>query len=165
MGQNIGGIRPPSAPQHITGTVAGVGVDLIRIRRVEQAYLRRPERFLQRIFSLREQAFLLQRGHPPATLAARFAAKEAVAKALGCGIGPVSWNELEIVPGGKGAPSVCLRGEAERLARLQGIAGVAVSLTHDGPWAMAFAVAYRRQEARSRKQEAGSRRQKTRGRK
>jgi holo-[acyl-carrier protein] synthase len=155
MQHNNGGIRPPPVPQDIKGPVAGVGVDLIRIRRVEQAYLRRPERFLHRIFSLREQALLSQRNYPPATLAARFAAKEAVAKALGCGIGPVRWYELEIVPGGKGAPYVCLRGEAERLARQRGIDGVAVSLAHDGPWAMAFAVAYKKQEARSKKQEVG----------
>lgn len=144
MQHNNGGIRPPPGLQDIKGPVAGVGVDLIRIRRVEQAYLRRPERFLQRIFSLREQALLSQRNYPPATLAAHFAAKEAVAKALGCGIGPVRWYELEVVPGGKGgAPSVCLSGEAEHLARQRGIDAVAVSLTHDGPWAMAFAVAYR----------------------
>ncbi len=159
MGHNNGEITPPSLLQYINGPVAGVGVDLIRIRRVEQAYLRRPERFLQRIFSPREQAFLSQRGYAPASLAARFAAKEAVAKALGCGIGPVRWYELEIVPGDKGAPSVCLQGEAERLARLQGIAGVAVSLTHDGPWAMAFAVMYKKQEdAGGKKQETRSRR-------
>ncbi len=153
MGYNSGEITTSPVSQYIEGPVTGVGVDLIRIRRVEQAYLRRPERFLQRIFSLREQAFLSQRGYAPASLAARFAAKEAVAKALGCGIGPVRWYELEIMPGVKGAPTVCLRGEAKRLARLQGIAGVAVSLTHDGPWAMAFAVAYKRQEAGNKKQE------------
>ena len=142
-------VRFASVLKRIKGSVAGVGVDLIRVRRVEQAYSRCPERFMQRIFTPREQAFLFQRGYPAATLAARFAAKEAVAKALGCGIGPVRWNEMEIMPDSKGAPCVYLHGEAERQARQQGISGVAISLSHDGPRAIAFAVAYRKQKAKN----------------
>ncbi|MEW5921731.1 MAG: holo-ACP synthase [Bacillota bacterium] len=145
--------------QHVRGPVTGVGVDLIRVARVTRAYRRRPARFLQRIFSLGEQAALAQRSNPLPSLAARFAAKEAVAKALGCGIGPVRWNELEIMRGERGEPVVRLLGGAARLARQLGVAGVAVSLAHDGPWAIAFAVAYRKQEARSRKQEIGDRKQ------
>ena len=122
--------------------IYGVGVDLISITRVARVYRRRPARFLQRIFSLREQAALTRRGCPPPSLAARFAAKEAVAKALGCGIGPIGWRELEILQGDMGEPLVCLHGAAARLARQKGIGGVAVSLSHDGFWAIAFAVAF-----------------------
>ncbi len=133
---------------HIKGSLVGVGVDLIRVARVEQAYRRRPGRFLRRIFSAAEQDELAERGNPPSSLAGRFAAKEAVAKALGCGIGPVSWSELEILRDNRGKPYVHLLGGARRLARKLGISGVAVSFAHDGPWAVAFAVAYRKREAR-----------------
>lgn len=138
-------------PPYVEGSVVGVGVDLIRIARVERAYCRRPARFLQRIFSAGEQAALAKRGNPLPSLAARFAAKEAVAKALGCGIGPVRWPELEILAGERGEPLVRLLGNAARLARQRGVAAVAVSLAHDGPWAIAFAVAFKKQVARGRK--------------
>lgn len=133
--------------QHLNGPVAGVGVDLIRIKRVARAYRRRPARFLQRIYSARERADLAERGCPITALAARFAAKEAVAKTLGCGIGPVRWNELEILQGKKGEPVVRLLGAAAGLARRKKITGVAVSLAHDGAFALAFAVAYRNRSA------------------
>ncbi|HAP32819.1 MAG TPA: holo-[acyl-carrier-protein] synthase [Firmicutes bacterium] len=130
-------------PRHLSGPVAGVGVDLIRVKRVARAYRRRPARFLQRIYSSRERDALAERDYPLTSLASRFAAKEAVAKALGCGIGPVRWSELEILQGKKGEPVVRLLGAAAGLARRQKIAGVAVSLAHDGAFALAFAVAYR----------------------
>ena len=146
---NCGTIRPFSA-RHLEDSIAGVGVDLIRVRRVEQAYLRRPVRFLDRVFSAREQAFLAQRGYAPSVLAVRFAAKEAVSKALGCGIGPVCWKEMEIIPDRRGVPMVELRCKAGHMAQEKGIAGIALSLSHDGPWAMAFAVAYRNQKEETR---------------
>ncbi len=141
-----GAIIPLSVNRHFEDFVAGVGVDLIRVKRVEQAYLRRPVRFMERIFSAREQAFLSQRSFSAAVLAVRFAAKEAVSKALGCGIGPVSWNEMEILPGISGIPTVVLCGKAGRVAQEKGISGIALSLSHDGPWGIAFAVAYRNQK-------------------
>jgi phosphopantetheine--protein transferase-like protein len=77
----------------------GVGVDLIRVRRIAQAYHRRPERFLHRIFSGQEIKLLFKKKNLLPSMAARFAAKEAVAKALGCGIGIARWREMEILPG------------------------------------------------------------------
>lgn len=139
--------------------VAGVGVDIIRISRVSKAYQRRPARFLERIFSSREQAALAQKNFPITSLAARFAGKEAVAKALGCGIGPVRWHELEILQGKNGMPFISLSGRAALLAQQHGIDAVNVSLSHEGSWAIAFAVAYKKQEVRSKKQEAGDRKQ------
>ncbi|MEW5786136.1 MAG: holo-ACP synthase, partial [Bacillota bacterium] len=76
--------------------ILGVGVDLVSIKRLEQAYRRRPERFLRRIFSAAELALFMERPFPLPSLAARFAAKEAVLKAIGCGIGPAAMREVEI---------------------------------------------------------------------
>ena len=120
----------------------GVGVDLIRVRRIAQAYHRRPERFLHRIFSGQEIKLLFKKKNLLPSMAARFAAKEAVAKALGCGIGIARWREMEILPGERGKPTVCLSGGAKSWAEKCGIKGVEVSMSHDGPYAIAQAVAY-----------------------
>jgi holo-[acyl-carrier protein] synthase len=125
--------------------IKGVGIDLIRISRVARACRRRPERFLRRIFSPEEIKILQKKANPFPSMAARFAAKEAVAKALGCGIGEVKWTELEILPGTKGKPMVFLRGRARSWAERYGIKGVEVSMAHDGPYAMAQAVAWGQQ--------------------
>lgn len=121
--------------------VAGVGVDLVSIKRVERAYRRRPQRFLRRIFSPEEVSLLLLRRPLFPAMAARFAAKEAVLKALGCGIGPVSWTEVEIIAFRGKQPQVRLSGRAARLAAKTGIARVALSMTHEPPFAGAVAVA------------------------
>ncbi len=126
--------------------IVGVGVDLISIERVDQACRRNPKRFLKRLFSSAELVLLAPRPALVRAAAARFAGKEAVLKAIGCGIGPAALREVEILapPGRK--PQVRLSGNAARLATLRGIDGIEVSLTHDPPFAAAIAVAYRRQE-------------------
>ena len=125
--------------------VAGVGVDLVSIARIERAYRRRPRRFLRRLFSTAELSLLMPRRALFPAMAARFAAKEAVLKAIGCGPGPASWQEVEIIaPPGK-QPQVRLSGIAARLAAERGISGIALSMTHEPPFAGAVAVAYTRQ--------------------
>ncbi|MDW8324972.1 MAG: holo-ACP synthase [Anaerolineales bacterium] len=118
------------------------GVDLIEVARVEAALTRHGERFLQRCFTAQERADCAGR---PASLAARFAAKEAVAKALGCGIGAVGWLDIEIVNGPEREPQLRLHGTArERAARL-GLNRWAISLSHTHEHAIAVAVAQGRQ--------------------
>jgi holo-[acyl-carrier protein] synthase len=128
--------------KRISLLIKGVGIDLIRISRIARAYRRRPERFLKRIFTPREIEFLQQKGNLFPSMAARFAAKEAIAKALGCGIGVIKWCELEVLPGTRGKPVVFLKGGARSWAERCGIKGVEVSMSHDGPYAIAKAVAY-----------------------
>ncbi len=122
--------------------VKGVGIDLIRIKRIARVYRRRPERFLKKIFTPQEIEIILKKGNPLPSIAARFAAKEAVAKALGCGIGVIRWCEMEILPGKRGKPEVILKGSAAQWAKDSGIKGVEVSMSHDGPYAIAKAIAY-----------------------
>lgn len=122
--------------------IIGTGIDLIRIRRIIRAYRRRPERFLQRIFTKKEIAFLEAKKNPFPTMAALFATKEAISKALGCGIGRVGWREMEILPGEKGKPEAALKGAALFWAKEHGIWGVEVSMSHDAPFAVAQAIAY-----------------------
>jgi holo-[acyl-carrier protein] synthase len=116
------------------------GVDVIEIERIQRAIERHGERFLKRIFTPLE---LEEAGKSTASLAARFSAKEAVAKALGCGIGPVSWLEIEIRRGPANRPELFLSGAAARLAEEQGLKHWTISLSHSQQHAVALAVALR----------------------
>ncbi|MFO7952606.1 MAG: holo-ACP synthase [Bacillota bacterium] len=120
----------------------GVGVDLVAVNRIKKVYGKFPERFLSRLFTEREKAQFQEKGAPMASLAARFAAKEAVLKAIGCGIGPAAMREVEIfAPAGK-QPEVKLSGIAAKLAEERKITAVTISLTHEAPFACAIAAAY-----------------------
>lgn len=114
------------------------GVDLVEIERLQQTIDRYGERFLQRVFTEKE---LAEVGSNTASLAARFAAKEAVAKALGTGIGLVSWREIEIQRGPSREPRLYLSGQARSLASLLGLQNWSISLSHTRTHAIAVAVA------------------------
>ncbi len=114
------------------------GVDLIEVARIEAALARFGERFLQRVYTPQE---LGDSGGRAASLAARFAAKEAAAKALGCGIGAVRWTEIEVVSGPDRQPALRLHGAADRLSRQLGVQTWALSLSHTHAHALAFVAA------------------------
>lgn len=124
--------------------IRGVGIDLVSVNRIEKAYKRRPKRFLQRVFTASEASLFMQRPREglSAAMAARFAAKEAVLKAIGCGIGPAALRDVEILAAGGQKPQVRLTGSAARLAREQGIGDIQVSITHEPPFAAAIAAAF-----------------------
>jgi holo-[acyl-carrier protein] synthase len=114
------------------------GVDIIEVSRIDGAILRHGDRFFQRFFTLRE--LIESEGRTPA-LAARFAAKEAVAKALGSGIGDVGWKEIEVVRDTRRGPQLLLHGAAGRLAAELGLSHWSVSLSHTHEHAIAVVVA------------------------
>lgn len=114
------------------------GVDLIEIERLEGTIQRHGERFLKRVFTQRE---LDEVGQNMASLAARFSAKEAVAKALGTGIGAVAWQEIEVLRGEARQPLLHLHGEASRLADSLGLHDWSLSLSHTHTHAIAMVIA------------------------
>ena len=114
------------------------GVDLIEIGRFLQAVDRHGERLLHRVFTAEE---LAQVGENLSSLAARFAAKEAVAKALATGIGPVAWHEIEILRGPAREPLLKLHGNAQALADELGLQVWSLSLSHSASAAVAVVVA------------------------
>lgn len=114
------------------------GVDIIEIPRIERVVARYGERFLQRVYTEAEQT--LYRGRVP-ELAARFAAKEAVSKALGTGIWGIRWREMEILPDMRGKPLVYLHGAAAARARELNLRHFSISLSHSRELAMAVVVA------------------------
>jgi holo-[acyl-carrier protein] synthase len=116
------------------------GVDLIEISRIKEAIERHGDRFLNRIYTELEQEECKGR---ISSLAARFAAKEAAAKALGCGIGNVNWTDIETRYDEKKAPYLVLHGEGARLAKELGLTAWSVSLSHTETQAIAFVAAVR----------------------
>lgn len=114
------------------------GVDMIEIERVLSTIERFGRRFLERVFTPAE---LAEAGANPASLAARFAAKEAAAKALGTGIGEVAWQEIEVLRCANHQPELKLHGAAARLARELGLEDWSLSLSHSQTYAIAVVVA------------------------
>ncbi|MCX7670872.1 MAG: holo-ACP synthase [Anaerolineae bacterium] len=115
-----------------------VGVDLVAINRIAALLAEHGERFTRRVFTERERADCAGR---PDSLAARWAAKEAIAKALGTGFGPIGFQDIEVVRDEAGCPHVQLHGGAAALARSRELHRWALSLAHDGGMAIAFVVA------------------------
>lgn len=112
---------------------------MIEIERVRRAIEKNP-RFLTRVYTEQEIRYCQGKADAWQSFAARFAAKEAVSKALGTGIGPVGLQEIEVVKGASGQPQIALRGKARQLAQSRNIQRVHISLSHSKAYAIATAV-------------------------
>jgi len=120
--------------------LVGIGIDAVEIDRFRAVLARRP-RLARRLFTDAEREYGARFRDPAPRLAARWAAKEAVMKALGVGIGSFAFCDVEVVSAPSGAPSLVLRGAAAALADRQGVSGWRLSLTHTDRTAEAVAVA------------------------
>ena len=121
--------------------VLGLGTDLIETRRVQESIDRFGERFVERIFTAGEIAYCMRKKNSAESFAARFAAKEAGAKALGTGISRgVTWKEFEVRREASGKPSLHLSGRAAELAGAMGVRRIQLSLTHSREFALAVVV-------------------------
>lgn len=122
--------------------IFGIGIDVVEVARIAAAIERHGEPFLEKIFTAAERAYCETRKTPAMHYAARFAAKEAVAKALGTGIGKhAGLHDLEILHDAAGAPKLHLSGAAESFAEDNGITDIQISLTHAREYAAANAIA------------------------
>jgi holo-[acyl-carrier protein] synthase len=121
--------------------VIGVGTDLTEIARIAHSVDRYGERFLSRIFTPSEIAYCQRKKNAAESFAARFAAKEAGAKALGTGISRgVTWLEMEVARELSGKPILQLSGRAAARARALGVARISLSLTHSRDVALAVVI-------------------------
>ena len=121
--------------------LAGIGVDMLEISRMEKALERRPN-FAARVFTKEERTYCERMGRPAQHYAARFAAREAVLKALGTGFSAgIGLADVSVHTGEAGRPEVVLAGRAREVAAEQGVREVALSLTHTHDVAVASAVA------------------------
>jgi holo-[acyl-carrier protein] synthase len=122
-------------------SVLGIGVDLVENARIQHSLDRFGERFLQRIFTPGEIEYSQSMKYPERHLAARFAAKEAVSKAFGTGIGrAMGWKDIDVHRKASGEPFVVLEGGAKKLAEERGITAVWITLSHTEHHAMAMIV-------------------------
>ncbi len=122
--------------------IFGIGIDVIEVERIEDAIAEFGDRFLERIFTAEERHYCLNQQRPAVHFAARWAAKEAVSKAFGTGIGEVlAWQDMEIARLRSGEPEMRLHGRGRQFVEEQGITQVKISLTHARNYAAANAVA------------------------
>jgi holo-[acyl-carrier protein] synthase len=121
--------------------IVGTGIDLIEIDRIHRSIERYGPRFLNRVYTPAEQAYCLRKRKSAESFAARFAAKEAGAKALGTGISfGVSWLEFEVVRERSGRPTLRFHGRAADIAARLGVARASLSLTHSEALAQASVI-------------------------
>jgi holo-[acyl-carrier protein] synthase len=123
-----------------SGTVLGIGTDLVECDRFRLALERRP-RIAERLFSDDERAYAFRHREPVPPLAARFAAKEAVMKAMGVGLWKFAMRDVEVKKLASGQPELALHGKAAELAEQRGVGTWLLTLTHTDSMAMAVAVA------------------------
>ena len=118
------------------------GIDLVEFGRIEQMLQRHGERFLDRVFTVREQADAVAVKNRIEKLAGRFAAKEAVMKLVGTGWRDgIAWTDIEVVNNPLGQPVVAIRGRVKELAESMRLGPITLSITHTANVAMASAVA------------------------
>ncbi len=121
--------------------IIGIGIDVIEVERIDEAVEEFGDRFLERIFTEGELSYCGSQRRPAIHYAARWAAKEAVSKAFGTGIGAeLGWTDIEIVRRESGEPELVLHGRAKEFAVEVGVREVKVSLTHAKHYAAANAV-------------------------
>ena len=121
--------------------ILGIGTDIIEVARIQASHEKFGDRFLKRILLPNEIAYCLSHKSPAPFLAARFAAKEAISKAFGTGIGAqLSWQDMEVGRRESGEPYVILHGNGEKLLRERGARIVLISLSHTQQHATAVAL-------------------------
>ena len=121
--------------------IYGIGIDLVKIKRIAEAHQRWGERFHHKAFTLGEIQYCLRKRDPAPSFAARFAAKEALVKALGIGLRRgVHLRDVEVQRGSLGKPVLKLHRRAEEICAREGITGIFLSLTHDQDFSSAVVV-------------------------
>jgi holo-[acyl-carrier protein] synthase len=122
-------------------SILGIGMDIVETKRIAESLERFGDRFLHRVFLEDEIAYAQSMKFPHLHLAARFAAKEAISKAFGTGIGKeIGWRDMEIVREPSGQPRVVLHGRAVDYAKSRGVLEIQVSLSHTAEYGAASAV-------------------------
>jgi holo-[acyl-carrier protein] synthase len=122
-------------------SIIGIGIDLVDCARIENSIERFGDRFLKRVFTDGEIAYSRSMKFPARHFAARFAAKEALSKAFGTGIGKsMGWRDLDVQKKESGEPFVVLSGGAEKMANQRGVTRVWISLSHTEQIGMATIV-------------------------
>jgi len=122
--------------------ILGLGIDLVEIERIANALVKYPDNFVNYILTKQEQNYCRQFKDPAPEIAARFAAKEALSKALGTGItNGIRWHDIEVIKDPEKPPRISLKGQAGEKALEMGINNIRLSLTHTKHYAAAVVTA------------------------
>lgn len=133
-------------------SIVGHGIDLVEVARIGAMFAQHGQRFLNRCFTPDEQAYKADSRRRFEHLAARFAAKESVLKALGTGLtGGIAWTDIEVISSATGAPELALHGSAKGAAAKLHVKSWVISLTHTDAHAMASVIAIGRPAAKAAK--------------
>jgi len=119
--------------------IYGIGIDIIRVERMRQVVEKWEEKFLRRVFTEQEISYCYKRKNPFLSLAVRFAAKEALIKAIGSEI-PVSFKDIEVTNNDTGKPSLTVKGKLEALFNNYSIKKIYLSLSHEHDYGVACVV-------------------------
>src|ERR1700712_5422937 len=118
-------------------SIVGIGVDLVECERIQHSIDRFGDRFLHRVFTDGEVEYATSMKYPARHLAARFAAKEAVSKAFGTGIGKaMGWRDIDVQKKPSGEPFLVLLGQAQELVKARGVTSALITLSHTDHHAM-----------------------------
>lgn len=118
------------------------GVDIVEISRIERIIKNKKEKFYRRLFTKDEITYLESRNNKANTVAGLVAAKEAVGKILGTGIGSISWTDIEIVHNDAGKPMVNLNPKIKEKLHKLNMTEISLSISHEKEYAIAFAIGY-----------------------
>jgi len=136
--------NPGEAPTPPPGTTE-LGIDIVRVSRIADSLARFGDRFIRRVLTSREAAYVRGRAE---TMAGRWAAKEAVSKVLGLGVRGIGWRDIEVERLPTGQPAVLLHGRAARRAEQLGMGRIALSISHESEYAVAIAYGIRTEGGR-----------------
>jgi holo-[acyl-carrier-protein] synthase len=120
-----------------------MGTDIVNINRIKKIISEKKSRFYDKIFTVKEIEYISKGGHKCTTIAGSFAAKEAISKVLGTGIGSVGWKEIEILHCASGKPYVNLINKGKEKLEELGLDSIEISISHEEDYALAFAIGYR----------------------
>lgn len=119
------------------------GVDIVNVSRINKILLKNRDQFYNKIFTPNEIKYIEEKGHKATTVSGLFAAKEAVSKAIGTGIGILAWKDMEILHTSKGKPFINFTQKGKELVESLGILEIQISISHEVEYAIAFAVGYK----------------------
>lgn len=118
--------------------IIGTGIDIVSVNRIKRATDKWGQRFLERVFTEGEIKYAMIHKSPHTRLAARFAAKEAMTKAMGTGFtGGITWKDIEVLNRESGRPEIILHGRVREIAESMDVRGIHLSISHDGDYAVA----------------------------
>ena len=125
-----------------TGNQLITGVDIVNVARIDKILLDNRQQFYNKIFTPEEISYIEKKGHKATTVSGLFAAKEAVSKALGTGIGVLGWKDVEILHEPKGRPYINFTERGQKIMEEIGIGELQISISHEREYAIAFVVGF-----------------------